>query len=224
MYIPENQHFELHGGIAIADLSNTLQEIGLSLGSHVIEHGLIGFGDPNPTKIHSELIYHPNLLPYFMLGGVKAADDGGHNRIYNAVQAAAIIRAEQPELLDVTMVFHAEHYDSTKAVVPLVRNKQGEDFLAFRQRKGILNEVQNLPTTWNEEEFYQYIDEVLKRCLEFEHVLAPGEFLVVNNYKTLHVRTAYSGLRKVIRVRVDDPDAHKDYLIDREPIRNYEEI
>lgn len=207
------QHFELLSGIAINDLSPMMHEIGSELGLTTVEHGLIGFGDPEPMRVHSEIIYHENLLPYFMLGCVKKADTGGANILYDAVNAAAIIAKEEPELLDVTMVYRAEHYPGTQAVVPLVRNKQGEDFLAFRQKKKDLNEVLGLQGSWDEASFYEYIDTVIARCEEFSGILEPGEILVVNNYKTLHVRTAYEGLRKMIRVRVDDPEANQSYVV-----------
>lgn len=49
------------------------------------------------------------------------------------------------------------------------------------------------------------MDSVLDRSVELEHLLQPSEGLLVNNYRTLHARTAYTGLRKIIRVRADDP-------------------
>ncbi len=211
--LAQGQHYELMTGIERNDLSPTMNQIGLNLGRTTVEHGLIGYGDTSPMRIHSELIYHEDLIPYFMLGCVEKAEKGGKNFLYDAVEAARVISEEHPELLDVRMVYHAEHYDDTRAVVPLIRHKQGEDFLAFRQKKYDLNEVHNLPEGWSEEEFYDYIDDVLERAVELEHTMEPGEVLVVNNYKTLHVRTAFEGLRKMIRVRVDDPEAHKNYKV-----------
>lgn len=212
-WISEDAHFELISGVEVNALSPLMHEIGKTLGEVTVEHGLIGFGDPNPMRIHSEIIYHDDMLLYFMLGCVKRADEGGANILYDAVKAAFIIKSEAPELDAVTMVFHAEHYEDTKAIVPLLRSKNGRDFLAFRQKKADLNEIHNLPEGWNEALFYEYIDSVLHRCVEFEHVLEPGELLIVNNYRTLHVRTAYTGLRKMIRVRVDDPETHQNYII-----------
>lgn len=211
MHLPEAQHFQVISGVEINDMSPYMHEIGNSLGSMTVEHGLIGYGDDQPMRIHSEIIYHEDLLPYFMLGCVKPAETGGANILYDAVKAAVLIADEEPSLLGVTMVYHAEHYPDTKAVVPLIRNKQGEDFLAFRQKKKDLNEVHDLPEGWSEDRFYNYIDSVLARCVEYSGTLQAGEILLVNNYKTLHVRTAFEGLRKMIRVRVDDPEAHQDY-------------
>lgn len=211
-WIAEEAHFELISGIEINDLSPLMHEIGRTLGKTTVEHGLIGYGDPNPVRIHSEIIYHDDLLPYFMLGCVQKAEKGGESILYDAVRAAEIIKDEAPELTGITMVFHAEHYPDTKSVVPLLRSKDAVDFLAFRQKKANLNEVHNLPFGWDEAVFYKYIDSVLQLCVEFEHGLEPGEILIVNNYKTLHVRTAYEGLRKIIRVRVDDPEAHQKYI------------
>jgi alpha-ketoglutarate-dependent taurine dioxygenase len=212
--LAQGQHYELISGVERNDLSPTMHKVGLSLGRTTVEHGLIGYGDNSPMRIHSELIYHEDLIPYFMLGCVEKAEEGGKNFLYDAVEAARIISEEQPEFLGIKMIYHAEHYDDTKAVVPLIRHKQGEDFLAFRQKKHDLNEVHNLPEGWSEEDFYDYIDDVLGRTVELEHTMEPGEILVVNNYKTLHVRTAFEGLRKMIRVRVDDPEAHKVYKVE----------
>jgi|SRR3989344_167460 len=217
-HLTNGQHFELLTDIPILAMSDTMRDLGLSLGNSTTEHGLIGFGDPMPTKIHSELIYHKNLVPYFMLGCVQAAIEGGSTVIYDAVKAAQIVSDEEPALLGVTMVYHAEHYEDTKAVVPLIRKKRGEEFLAFRQKKFELNEVRNLPEHWNEEDFYTYVDTVMSRSKEFDRVLAPGEVILVDNYKTLHERTAYDGIRKIIRVRVDDPDSNKKYLMNPEGI------
>lgn len=206
------QHFELLRGIERNELSPTMHQIGKSLGKTTFELGLISFGDREATLIHSESIYHEGMCPYFMLGCVEQADEGGGTKIYDAVEAATIIDEEHPELRETTMVYHAEHYDATKAVVPLIRNLDGEDALAFRQ-DFYLNEIAHLPEGWNERDFYDYIDRVLERCVEFDQRMEPGDLLIVNNYKTLHVRLASRGWRKVIRVRVDDP-AYIDIFAD----------
>lgn len=211
-WISEGQHYEHIAGVEINEMSPLMHEIGRSLGRVTVEHGLIGFGDDNPMRIHSEIIYHPDMLRYFMLGCVQKATVGGESLLYDAVKAAEIIKDEKPELTNITMVFHAEHYTRTKAVVPLLRTKDGVDFLAFRQRKANLNEIYGLPNGWSEAGFYDYIDTVLNRCVEFEKTLEPGEILIVDNYRALHVRTAFQGLRKMIRVRVDDPEAQQNYF------------
>lgn len=212
-WIAEEAHYELISGIEINSLSPLMHEIGRTLGRVTVEHGLVGFGDPNPMRIHSEIIYHNDMLPYFMLGCVKKADKGGANILYDAEKASDIIKSEAPELATVNMVFHAEHYEDMQAIVPLLRTRNGRDFLAFRQKKADLNEIDNLPEGWDEAMFYEYIDSVLHSCVEFERVLEPGEILIVNNYGALHVRTAYEGLRKMVRVRVDDPGAHQNYIV-----------
>lgn len=211
-WILGDEHFKIISGVEINEMSPLMHEIGQSLGENTVEHGLIGFGDDRPMRIHSEIIYHPDMLHYFMLGCVEKADRGGKSLLYDAVRAADIMKEEAPELIDTTMTYHAEHYKHTKAVVPLIRTKNEKDFLAFRQKKSNLNEVHGLPNGWSEDDFYHYVDSVLNRCVELEQVLEPGEILIVNNYRVLHVRTAYEGLRKMIRVRVDDPEAHQDYL------------
>lgn len=202
------EHFRLYEGIPINELSPLMHKIGREIGSTTFELALLGYGDDQPVRIHSESIYHSQMCTYFMLGCVKKADQGGDTLVYDAELAARLITNEQPELRSVKMVYHAEHYSDTKAVVPLLRNFGGEDFLSFRQ-KFPLNEVHNLPEDMSEDEFYEYIDGVLERSIEFDKVLEPGEMILVDNYKTLHVRKAYQGLRKIIRVRVDDPAYHE---------------
>lgn len=202
--VDANRHFELFQGLDINEMSPFMHRIGLALGKTTFELGLIGYGDNQPIKIHSESIYHPQMCPFFMLACVKAADTGGANRVYDGEKAAEIILAEAPELSSVRMTYNAEHYDGVSTTVPLLRDFGSGDVLTFRQ-KFPFNEVGGLPEGLGEDEFYDYMDDVLDRCVEFEHLLQPGEVLLVNNYKTLHVRTAYTGLRKIIRVRVDDP-------------------
>lgn len=198
------KHFELIQGVERNNLSPTMHVIGQSLGATTFELGLISFGDKEATLIHSESIYHEEMCPYFMLGCVEQADEGGGTIVYDAVRAAAIIDDEHPELRETVMTYHAEHYDATKTTVPLIRNLDGEDALVYRQ-EFYLNEVTHLPDGWDVSSFYQYIDSILQDCIEFEQRLSPGDLLIVNNYKTLHVRLASRGWRKIIRVRVDDP-------------------
>jgi trimethyllysine dioxygenase len=197
-------HFQLFSGIDINEMSPFMHRLGLQLGKTTFELALIGYGDDKPIKIHSESVYHPEMCTYFMLACVKQADTGGENRIYDGEMAARLISEEMPELESVRMTYHAEHYEGTKVTVPLIRKFGETESLTFRQ-KFPFNEVAGLPNGLDEDSFYEYMDSVLDRCVQFEHLLEPGEVLLVNNYKTLHVRTAYTGLRKIIRVRVDDP-------------------
>jgi alpha-ketoglutarate-dependent taurine dioxygenase len=203
------EHFKLLTDVPINEMSPLMHKLGHQLGSTTFELGLLGYGDKEPIKIHSESIYHPQMCPYFMLACVKNADEGGDTVVYDAVKAAQIIDDEAPELADVQMVYHAEHYTDTKATVSLLRDFGSGKFLSFRQQYP-LNEVHNLPDGMSADAFYEFIDSVLARCVEFDKILKPGEIIIVNNYKTLHVRRAYKGLRKIIRVRVDDP-AYDEY-------------
>ena len=210
--LDNGEHYALFQGIDPLEMSNRMHSIGLSLGDSTVEHGLIGYGDSSPVRIHSEVIYHEDMVPYFMLGCIKQASKGGVNILYNAVEAASIMSREVLELTNTKMVYHAEHYDDLSVSVPLIREKRNNQFLAFRQKKADLNEIHDLPHGWSDDDFYEYIDDVLSRTIEFEHLLLPGEVLLVDNYQTLHVRTAYEGLRKMIRVRVDDPESDRRYL------------
>ena len=211
--LQDGAHFELISGIEILDMSQRMHEIGLSLGATMVEHGLIGFGDPRPVRIHSEVVYHEDMVPFFMLGCVERATEGGTTILYDAVKAAEIIKEEHPDIAEVSMTFRAEHYEGVSTTVPLLREKNGQQFLGFRQKKKQLNDVIGLPKDVDEDTFYDYIDSVLDRCIEFEQTLSPGEVVVVDNYQTLHVRTAYTGVRKMNRVRVDDPEDHREYLV-----------
>lgn len=202
--LPNGEHFQVFQDIPVNEMSPMMHAIGKQIGSTTFELGLIGYGDSEPIRIHSESIYHPQMCPYFMLACVQRADSGGDTIIYDGEKAAKLITEEMPELQNVTMVYHAEHYNDTSARVPLLRNFRDKDVLAFRQ-KFPLNEAHGLPEGMNEDELYEYVDGVLDRCVEFEKILDPGEVILVDNYRTLHVRKAYSGLRKIIRVRVDDP-------------------
>jgi alpha-ketoglutarate-dependent taurine dioxygenase len=203
-FLRNGEHFQLFQDIPTNDLSSTMHSIGRQIGTTTFELGLLGYSDDKPARIHSESIYHSAMCPYFMLACVQKADIGGDTLVYDAEKAARIISSEAPELEGVRMVYHAEHYDHTRAETPLIRDFGEGSFLTFRQQF-YLNEVHNLPPGLTEDDFYAYIDQVLTRCIEFDKILEPGEMILINNYKTLHVRKAFEGLRKIIRVRVDDP-------------------
>lgn len=205
-YLANGEHFQLFRGIDTNEMSPFMRRVGKSIGETVFELGIMGYEEPAPIRIHSESIYHDRMCPYFMLGCVKPAEVGGDTIIYDGVKAARLIEEEAPELESVRMVYHAEHYDDTVAVMPLVRDMKddGESSLVFRQ-KFPLNEVTGLPTGWDEDDLYEYIDNVLDRSVEFDQKLTTGDVILIDNYKTLHLRRAFSGLRKIVRVRVDDP-------------------
>jgi alpha-ketoglutarate-dependent taurine dioxygenase len=201
-----SDHYSLIRGVSRNEISPTMHAIGQDLGSTTFELALVGYEDTQPLRIHSESIYHEKMCPYFLLGCVEQAAEGGENTIYDAVEAARVLKREHPELLNVIMTYHAEHYDNTESTVPLVRSiGNAEEFLAFRERMPI-NEVHNLPVGWTEDSFYSYMRYLLNQCVEFKHTLSSGEILIVNNYKTLHCRGPFRGMRKIIRVRVDDPE------------------
>jgi alpha-ketoglutarate-dependent taurine dioxygenase len=200
-----NKKFELLPTVDTALLSEYLNGIGTTLGGYVVEHCMIGYGDPQPQGIHCETIYDEVMCRYFLLGCIEQSEEGGESLIFDGVQAATVILTEYPELADVTITYRADKNSTTDAVSPLVYpGPDDERFLCYRQMY-VHDEVHGLPDSMTRTDFHDLVDGVIDRCMVFDQRLNVGQAVLVDNYKTLHGRRPYKGIRKMLRVRVYTP-------------------
>ena len=150
---------------------------------------------------HTESIYaRAGIAPYFLLGCVTPAKEGGHTRIFDGRRAASIIRNKYPALEASEIEYSSVAYREERATYPLCTG----GVLRFRGRTAS-NKIVHLPRQYSESRFYNVVDSVLEQCVLVEHRWRRGDILVVNNKITLHDRTPFKGQRVLVRVRFDDP-------------------
>lgn len=150
---------------------------------------------------HTESIYaSKGITPYFILGCVLSAEEGGQTRVFSARHAATIVRNEYSDIALVEIEYSSAAYQGETAVYPLCVG----DALRFRG-KTPQNQILNLPVGYSEESFYRTVESVLERTVILNHTWERGDILMVNNNITLHDRTPYKGMRIMVRMRFDDP-------------------
>ena len=99
---------------------------------------------------HTEGIYAcRGITPYFVLGCVKPAIEGGRTRVFSACQAAALLQNEHPDLASVEIEYKSVAYPKESAVYPLCVGGT----LRYRG-KTPQNRILNLPKHYSEEKLY----------------------------------------------------------------------
>jgi alpha-ketoglutarate-dependent taurine dioxygenase len=186
------------------ELEEMMLSIGGGLGRRASSALLDSPGEPEALAVHTEGLYAPNPPRYFLLGCVETARGGGETTIYDARAAAKLIASEHPELLATRMHYTSGHHNlsSVRPLVTADGSGRG-DVLIFRQ--GPSGNECLLPPGWEEKSFYGYMGTVLDRSLILAHEWKPGNIVIVDNSVTLHGRRGFTGRRRMIRVRVDDP-------------------
>ena len=189
-----------------AELEKQMLECAAALGRTVTSALLSGNGDSNALPIHTEGVYLPVPTPYFLLGCLEPAVEGGTTQIYDARKGARILLEERPELLNVLIEYGslahkrtAEHALITRCLVG------GRDIerLIFREQCET-NTIKKLPVGWTLASFYAQMALVLDRSLALSHEWRCGDIMIVDNRLTLHGRAPYRGRRQMVRLRIDE--------------------
>ena len=156
--------------------------------------------------VHTEGVYLKQPLPYFLLGCIQTAREGGETTVYDGRIATQIITDTHPELTQAVIEYRSlAHGLSTEhQLIEGHTTKSGESIrtLVFRENCPT-NRVVHLPPNWTEKKLYKYLRSVLERSKVLSHKWRRGDILIVDNNFSLHGRTAFRGLRKMIRIRVE---------------------
>lgn len=156
--------------------------------------------EPEPV----DTVYRSVPPRYFMLGCVKASATGGNTIIYDAREAARLIRRERPELAEVSIVYTSKAHGiaAEHRLVEARRTANGSVPVLISRDRTESNRLPAVPPGWSEESFYAYVRTTIGRCVVIDHSWRAGDILVVDNHVTLHARSPFMGNRRMVRLRI----------------------
>ncbi len=125
--------------------------------------------------------------------------------LYDGRIAARALLESRPELAQVRITYTTE-WRSTAATHPLVvRDPRHGAVLRFRSVLET-NAVQGpLPPSLSEAGLYAEVEAALSEAVAVVHRWRPGDLLIVDNRAMIHSREPFTGTRRMIRYRYDDP-------------------
>ncbi|MEU6247463.1 TauD/TfdA family dioxygenase [Glycomyces sp. NPDC047010] len=155
---------------------------------------------------HTEQLDDPEPLHYFALGCLETASDGGATCLYDGRIAAHALLKLRPELAQVRITYRTEWRPSTATHPLVVHDPQHGAVLRFRSVLET-NAVQGpLPLSISEEGLYAAVEAALSEAIAVVHRWRPGDLLIVDNRAMIHSREPFTGTRRMIRFRYDDPN------------------
>jgi hypothetical protein len=152
---------------------------------------------------HTEQLDDPEPLAYFALGCLTPAAEGGATCLYDGRAAARALLNEAPELASVRIEY-ATRWRPTKATHPLIVNGAHGPTLRFRSNLET-NHIAELPSGLSEDEMYGKVEAALAEAVAVAHRWRAGDLLIVDNHAMIHARQPFTGTRRMIRFRYDDP-------------------
>jgi hypothetical protein len=154
---------------------------------------------------HTEQLDDPEPLRYFALGCLEASELGGATCLYDGRIAARELLNSRPELAQVRITYSTE-WRPTAATHPLVVNDpQHGSALRFRSSLKTNVVCGPLPHSLSEADMYAEVEAALSAAVAVVHRWRPGDLLVVDNRAMIHARGPFSGTRRMVRYRYDDP-------------------
>lgn len=171
---------------------------------------LQGQNDTNSLPAHTESIYSSTrITPYFALGCVCPAVNGGETRVFDARKAGQLLQETHPRLSTTLLRYTSTAYPEESSEYPLIcRDTEYGEVLRYRAKTKD-NVFTHIPHGYIEDDVYRIVNDVLSQCVILSHSWVKGDILFVNNKITLHDRMPYRGLRVMLRVRFDDPQNTK---------------
>ncbi len=178
--------------------------VGSKLAQDLSYHVITGEGD-GKLAAHTEGIYYPSgIINFFALGCVIPSKTGGATRIFDGRIAARIITNTYPSLSGVEIKYSSLAHKDQFACHPILVGTENHGVTLRYRSNVVTNEISNKQGL-TDDFVYKVIDEVLEDSVILTYMWSPGDLLFVNNQFTLHDRLPYSGARKMLRIRFDDP-------------------
>jgi alpha-ketoglutarate-dependent taurine dioxygenase len=145
---------------------------------------------------------------YQMLQSIRSAPEGGDNTVVDAKAAAAYLASTDLrawELLrTVPVTFHRKQRAFERTVVAPVLSDEGD---RFQVRYSYFTMAPHRLPFDRMEEWYRAYDRFARLVRDPRHgyafALRPGDFLIYDNFRMLHARTAFRGMRWVRGVYFD---------------------
>ncbi len=180
----------------VKKLFSIMTEIGKEVASSVSLAVLESDGSEVDLATHTEGIYRPDgIIPFFALGCVRPSQTGGVTRIIDAERAANHLRRRFPEICGVHMRYESLAHPEMSSTHALV--EQG----VLRYRAKVHTNTMLDTSNAQERRIYRIVDTVVSQSIILEHRWNRGQMIFVDNTKTLHNRSAFSGKRVIIRAR-----------------------
>lgn len=160
----------------------------------------LGYTDA-AVELHTDQPFLDEPPHFQMLHAIRAADEGGHNAIVDALGAAEALRAEDADayaiLTSTPVTFHRTQKSFERVVVSpiLSRDRNGR----FRVRYSYFTMAPHKLPFDEMEGFYRAYDRFARLVRspqnQVRFLLEPGDFLLYDNHRMLHARTSFRGPR-----------------------------
>ena len=146
----------------------------------------------------------PIPLRYFALGCLVPAVEGGATHLYDGSQAARLLAGLLPGAGEVRIRYRSAYRPEVSDHPLVAGHEQYGQVLRFRSASEY-NIVIAKPVSLSEADLYAAVEEAVSVSLALVHTWSVGDLLIVDNHRILHSRAPFVGLRRMLRVRYDDP-------------------
>jgi gamma-butyrobetaine dioxygenase len=159
----------------------------------------LGYTDA-PIGLHTDQPFLERPPRYQLLQGIRSADDGGVNLLADARAAFEYLEAEDAhaaELLrGVPLTFHRKQQQFERTVVAPLISGSGDE---FQIRCSYFTLAPHALPFARMLDYYSAHDRFIRLVRDPRHhyrvLLAPGDWLLYDNHRTLHARTGFTGAR-----------------------------
>ncbi|MBX3271354.1 MAG: TauD/TfdA family dioxygenase [Sandaracinaceae bacterium] len=170
----------------------------------------LGYTDA-PVDLHTDQPFLEEPPRYQLLHGIRAAEDGGENLLVDAAAATRYLRGVDADAFEVltttTVTFHRRQRGFEKVLhAPLLRVDGAGELVQVRHSYFTFAPFREPFDRM--EGFYRAYQRFARVIHEPAHqwrlLIAPGDFVLYDNHRTLHARTGFRGPRWVRGVYFDE--------------------
>ena len=172
----------------------------------------LGYTDA-PIGLHTDQPFLEHPPRYQLLQCIRRADTGGDNLLADARAAFRHLEATDARAADLlatvpVTISRRQKQFTRELTTPLIARRDDDNFLV--RSSYFTYAPLKLPFA-HTLEFYRAHDRFIRLLRDPQHhirvLLAPGDWLLYDNHRTLHARTAFTGARWLRGVYFDTPDA-----------------
>lgn len=196
--------------VRTAPNADALTEAATRFGAHIGAtsigiRSLEGINSPEWLSRHTEQLDDPHPLRYFALGCLEPAFTGGATCLYDGRVAARTLLETHPELASVRITY-ATSWRPTIATHPLIfEDPTHGPVLRFRSALDTNTVLEPPPAGMSEAVMYGLVEAAIAESITVVHRWRAGDLLIVDNRAMIHARQPFTGTRRMIRYRYDDP-------------------
>jgi len=172
----------------------------------------LGYTDA-PIGLHTDQPFLEHPPRYQLLQGIRCADEGGVNLVADARAAFRHLESIDAHAADIlatvpVKISRKQQQFERELVTPLVARRGDDDFLV---RSSYFTYAPHALPFARTLDFYRAHDHFIRLLRDPQHqyraLLAPGDWLLYDNHRTLHARTAFTGARWLRGVYFDPSEA-----------------